>query len=55
MGNDGETTSQNQRLNERSKSKAPQKCTDHSIASRRQQAHTRKRVPTALPHTYGGG
>jgi hypothetical protein len=55
MGNDGETTSQKQRLNERSKSKAPQKCTDHSIASRRQQAHTRKRVPTALPHTYGGG
>jgi hypothetical protein len=32
---------------------APQKCTDHSIASRRQQAHTRKRVPAALPHTYG--
>jgi hypothetical protein len=29
------------------------KCTDHSIASRRQQAHTRKRVPTALPHTCG--
>jgi hypothetical protein len=23
--------------------------------SRRQQAHTRKRVPTALPRTYGGG
>jgi hypothetical protein len=37
MGNDGETTS-----NERSKVQgegAPQKCTDHSIASRRQQAH----------------
>jgi hypothetical protein len=41
MGNDGETTS-----NEHSKSKgrgrgkgAPQKCTDHSMASRRQQAH----------------
>jgi hypothetical protein len=33
----------------------PQKCTDHSIASRRQQAHTRKRVPTAPPHTDGGG
>jgi hypothetical protein len=29
---------------------APQKCTGHSTASRRQQgAHTRKRVPTALP------
>jgi hypothetical protein len=53
MGNDGETTS-----NERSKSKGrghlrPQKCTDHSIASKRQQAHTRKRVPTALPHNHG--
>ena len=47
MGNDGETTS-----NERSKSKG-RGCTDHSIASRRQQAHTRKRVPTALPHTHG--
>jgi hypothetical protein len=53
MGNDGETTS-----NERSKVQgkgAPRKCaTDHSIASRRQQAHIRKRVPTALPRTYGG-
>jgi hypothetical protein len=51
MGNDGETTS-----NERSKVQgegAPQKCTDHSIASRRQQAHTRKRAPTALAHTHG--
>jgi hypothetical protein len=35
---------------------APQKCTDtdHSIASMRQQAHTRKRVPTALPRTCEG-
>ena len=51
MANDGETTS-----NERSKVQgkgALQKCTDHSIASRRQQAHTRKRVPTAAPHTHG--
>jgi hypothetical protein len=27
----------------------PQKCTDHNLASERQQAHTRKRVPTAVP------
>jgi hypothetical protein len=27
--------------------------TDHRIASRRQQAHTRKRVPIALPRTCG--
>jgi hypothetical protein len=30
-----------------------QKRTDHSTASRRQQAHTRRRIPTALPRTYG--
>jgi hypothetical protein len=36
------------------RARAPQGCTDHSTAStRRKQAHTRKRVPTALPHTYG--
>jgi hypothetical protein len=38
---------------------APQKRTNHShsqsIASRRQQAHTGKRVPTALFRTYGRG
>jgi hypothetical protein len=33
---------------------APQKCTDHNLASERQQAHTRKRVPTAAPATPTG-
>jgi hypothetical protein len=30
---------------------APQKCTDHITASKRQQAHALKQVPTALPCT----
>jgi hypothetical protein len=28
---------------------APQKCTNHNLASERQQAHARGRVPTAVP------
>jgi hypothetical protein len=34
---------------------SPQKCTDHNLASERQQAHTYKRVPTPRLPAYGGG